>query len=255
MEETEFTRDTLLRGRVQLLQPRGGFRSSLDPVLLAGFIAPPFGQFLDIGCATGALSFLLLTHDRAAQGLGIEIQPRLATLAKAGIETNTFADRFSVIEGDVRVKGVVPIRAFDLVATNPPFRPVGTGVLPPLSEKAMANHEVTLTLHEWLAVAAKALRSDGRLATIFPYDRWEELREELALQGFFVARLRRVVPRSGERPNRMLVEARITACEISEGSPLVVHDQGGYSTEVRRMLGEEEKKTTESTEKTEANES
>jgi hypothetical protein len=61
-EETEITRDTLLRGRVKLLQPRHGFRSSLDPVLLAGFIAPPFGRFLDIGCASGALSFLLLAQ-------------------------------------------------------------------------------------------------------------------------------------------------------------------------------------------------
>ena len=83
-EETEITRDTLLRGRVKLLQPRHGFRSSLDPVLLAGFIAPPFGRFLDIGCASGALAFLLLARDQAARGIGIEIQPRLAALAEQG---------------------------------------------------------------------------------------------------------------------------------------------------------------------------
>ena len=38
--QDEITTDTLLRGRVTLLQPRRGFRSSLDPVLLARFLAP-----------------------------------------------------------------------------------------------------------------------------------------------------------------------------------------------------------------------
>ena len=69
-EQDEITHDTLLRGRVKLLQPRRGFRSSLDPVLLAGFVAPPFGHFLDIGCASGALSFLLLALDASARGVG-----------------------------------------------------------------------------------------------------------------------------------------------------------------------------------------
>jgi len=238
-EEDEITRDTLLRGRVKLLQPRHGFRSSLDPVLLAGFIAPPFGDFLDIGCASGALSFLLLARDRAAHGVGVEIQPRLAALAEQGAKENRFSDRFQIVMGDVRAKGVVPARAFDWVATNPPFRQVGAGVLPPLSEKALANHEVTLALSEWLDVAVTALRPGGRLATIFPFDRWEELRGGLEARGLFVSRWREVVPRTGEVPNRILVEAARVAVKSELAAPLLVHEGNGYSAEVRRMLGEE----------------
>ena len=238
-EEDEITHDTLLRGRVKLLQPRHGFRSSLDPVLLAGFIAPPFGDFLDIGCASGALSFLLLAQDAMARGQGVEIQARLAALAGQGAEANGFADRYQVVIGDVRSKGTVAAQGFDLVATNPPFRAVGAGVLSPLSEKAMANHEVTLTLSEWLDVARAALRPGGRLATIFPFDRWEELRGGLAERGFFVARSRVVVPRAGEMPNRILVEAMRFLGDAQLEAPLLVHDGNGYSAEVRRMLGED----------------
>ena len=239
-EETEITHDTLLRGRVKLLQPRHGFRSSLDPVLLAGFIVPPYGQFLDLGCASGALAFLLLARDATARGVGVEIQPRLAALAGQGAEENGFADRFQVVTGDVRAKGAVAAQAFDLVATNPPFRPVGAFVLPPLSEKAMANHEVTLALSEWLDAAAAALRPDGRLVTIFPFDRWEELSSGLSMRGFLVARSRQVVPRVGEVPSRILVEATRSAVETRSHPPLLVHDGAGYSAEVRLMLGEEE---------------
>ena len=126
-EEADITHDTLLRGRVRLLQPRHGFRSSLDPVLLAGFIGPPFGDFLDIGCASGALSFLLLAEDANARGVGVEIQPRLAALAEQGCAANGFVHRFRVVTGDIRAKIAVAAQAFDLVATNPPFRPVGEG--------------------------------------------------------------------------------------------------------------------------------
>ena len=237
--DADITHDTLLRGRVKLLQPRRGFRSSLDPVLLAGFIEPPYGDFLDIGCASGALSFLLLAKDAFARGIGIEIQPRLATLAEQGREANGFGDRFRVITADVRVEGAVPTQTFDLVATNPPFRPVGEGVLPPQSEKARANHEVTLGLSGWLDVAAAALRVGGRLATIFPFDRWEDLQAGLGARGFSIMRARQVVPRVGDVPNRILIEATRSSVQTRVEPPLVVHEGEGFSSEVRRMVGEE----------------
>lgn len=223
---------------MKLLQPRVGFRSSLDPVLLAGFVETPIGFFLDIGCASGALSFLLLARDPASRGVGVEIQPRLAALAEQGKQDNHFGDRFHVVNRDVRTEGSVATRTFDLVTTNPPFRPVGTGVLPPLSEKALANHEVSLALHEWLDVAARALRPDGRLVTIFPFDRGEELRAGLEARKFSIARSRAVVPRADEAANRILIEARRGLAETRLEPPLVVHDGAGYSAEVRRMLGE-----------------
>jgi len=239
LDEAQITRDTLLRGRVKLLQPRDGYRSSLDPVLLAGFVAPPFGRFLDVGCGTGALSFLLLAHDAAATGVGVELQARLAELAEQGRVENGFESRWRVVQGDARKAGVVETKAFALVATNPPFRPVGTGNLPPDTEKALAHHEVTLTLAEWLDVAAGALRPAGRLATIFPFDRWRELQAGLSERGLAVARSRAVVPRAGGVPGRVLVEARMGKAEAQQEPPLVVHDGSGYAGEVRRMLGED----------------
>ena len=239
LDEADITRDTLLRGRVKLLQPRAGYRSSLDPVLLAGFIAPPFGRFLDIGCGTGALSFLLLARNQAATGVGVEIQPRLAELAEIGRVENGFGSRWAVTVGDVRKPAAIAGGAFDLVATNPPFRPLGTGVLPPDTEKAVAHHEVALTLADWLVVAARALRPGGRLATIYPFDRWRELRAGLAERGLLVARFRLVLSRAGGTPGRVLVEARLGQADAREEPPLVVHDDSGYTPEVQAMLGED----------------
>jgi tRNA1(Val) A37 N6-methylase TrmN6 len=61
----------------------------------------------------------------------------------------------------------------------------------------------------------------------------------LSARGFRVARSRTVVPRAGSAPGRVLVEARKGDCQQPEEPPLVVHDGGGYTAEVRRMLGED----------------
>jgi tRNA1(Val) A37 N6-methylase TrmN6 len=240
-ESEDVTHDTLLRGRVKLIQPARGFRSSLDPVLLAGFVQAPYGHFLDIGCGTGALSFLLLARDPAATGLGVEIQPRLAGLAARSVAANGFDARFAVAAADVRAPGLLPHSAFDLVASNPPFRPLGKGLLPPETERSLAHHEVALTLAEWLRVAQVALQPEGRLAAIYPAERLDEMRAALAAHGLAMARLRMVQAQAGARASRFCFEARRSAlvAETKTETPLVVHEQGRYSAEVRAMLGEE----------------
>ena len=240
------TVDTLLRGRVTLVQPARGFRSSLDPLLLAAFVRPPFGRFVDIGCGTGALAFSLAALDPGASGVAIELQPRLARLAARGLKQNPFASRVEIVEAEVR--GVVgrpglPPAAFDLVATNPPFRPVGGGFVSPNGERARANHEVTLTMDDWLDAAAALVRPGGRVAVVFVAPRQSELLGGLRARGLRPARVRLVHARLEEPASRVLVQAASAggAPEIAATAlepPLVLRGPDGHSDEVRRLLGE-----------------
>jgi tRNA1Val (adenine37-N6)-methyltransferase len=243
VEEGSFTVDTLLRGRVTLLQPARGFRASLDPVLLASFVAPPFGRFLDIGCGAGALSFVLLARDPGATGVAVELQPQLAALAEAGCARNGWAARLEVRAGDVRALARdLGTATFDLVVTNPPFRPVAQGRPSPHETRALSNHEVSLTLAEWADVAARAVRPGGRVAAIFPADRAVELGAALRERDLPPTRLRAVHPRLDRPASRVLVEAeRGGRAPLVVEPPLVVHAAGEqrFSAEVRRMLNED----------------
>jgi tRNA1Val (adenine37-N6)-methyltransferase len=238
----DVTVDTLLRGRVTVLQPARGFRSSLDPVLLAGFLAPPYGTFLDIGCGTGALSFLLLAADATASGVGIEIQPRLATLAAAGRRHNGWDARLVIHEGDAReVARSWRAARFDLVVSNPPFRVVGAGRLPPDPERAVAVSELSLSLADWLDVAARAVCPGGRVAAIFPADRFAELARAMHDRDLALVRVRAVQPFADRPASRVLVEAQRDGNRpLVFEPPLILHAEGErYTAEVRRMLGEE----------------
>jgi len=237
-----FTVDTLLRGRVTLLQPARGFRSSLDPLLLSAFVRPPFGRFVDIGCGTGALAFSLAALDPQATGVGIEIQPRLRALATRALARNDFAPRVAIVEGDVRRSvGRAPLlrASFDLVATNPPFRLVEGGVVSPDRERAQAHHEVTLTLTEWLDAALALMKPGGRLAVVFAAPRLPELVAELGARGLCARRLRLVHPTPDKPAVRLLLEAqRGKERSLDVEPPLFLRGPAGHSEEVRRMLGE-----------------
>ena len=51
---TETTDNAFLGGRVQLLQPRRGYRAGVDPVLLAAAVAARPGEaVLELGCGVG----------------------------------------------------------------------------------------------------------------------------------------------------------------------------------------------------------
>jgi tRNA1Val (adenine37-N6)-methyltransferase len=239
--EEEITSDTLRAGRVRIFQPARGARMSLDPVLLEGFLPPPHGRFLDIGCGTGALSFLLLARDPAAIGVGVELQPRLAALAVRGRDANGWQQRLEIVAGDVRGAGdQVPAAAFDLVATNPPYRTVTGSRRPPDDERALAHQEIALALADWVAAAARAVRPGGRVAAIFPAERAVDLLVALRAQELVPCRLRPVHPRAGEPASRVLVEAeRAGRRPLVIEPPLIVHAEGArYTSEVLRLLDE-----------------
>lgn len=234
------TADALLGGRVRLYQPSRGARMSLDPVLLAGFVAAPYGRFLDIGLGTGALAFLLLARDPGASGVGVELQPQLAALARRGRDENGWEERLEILVGDTRARVAgIPAARFDLVATNPPYRPLDQGNVSPDQERALAHHEVELTLLEWVEVAARAVRPGGRVAAIFPAERSFELGEALAGRGLRPLRLRFVHAQVDRPASRLLVEAeRGGRGRLTVEPPLVVHTaESRFTPEVLAMLG------------------
>jgi tRNA1(Val) A37 N6-methylase TrmN6 len=243
--DPETTADTLLGGRVTLIQPRRGFRSSLDPVLLARFLEPPYGRFLDIGCGTGALSFCLLAGDVHATGVGVELQPRLARLAALGRERNGVGDRFALVEGDFRMLATAVTlerESFDLVATNPPFRAVARGQSSPDGERAVANHEVTLTLAEWLDGARRLVKPGGRVGVVYAAERLPELLAGMNERDLTPVRLRAVHPFADRAAVRVLVEAqRGSRRPLTIEPPLILHvgDPARFTEEARALLDPE----------------
>lgn len=243
-DAAELTEDPILRGRLTLLQPRVGYRFSLDPLLLADFVgAGPLGRVADLGAGCGVVGLLLGRADAQAQVTLVELQPRLAQLCRQNAARNGLAERVSVVEGDLldrAMRAALPGASFDLVASCPPYYQLGRGGVNPTSEEAIARHELRLPLPDLVRAARRLLGFRGRAALVYPSPRLGELLGELAAAGLQPVRLRLMYPRPGEPAQRALVEARKGArADLVIEPPFYVRDlEGSYTPEARRALGE-----------------
>lgn len=225
-----------MRGRLTLWQPRVGYRFSVDPLLLLDFVAPPYGRVVDFCAGVGVVGLGLLTRDAAAQATLVELQPRLATLARRNADDNGLGARVTVRADDAATVGGA---AFDVAVANPPYRALDEGPASPDEEIAVAQHERRLTLPSLARAMRASLVPGGRAAIVYPSARVAHLLATLDGEGLRPLRARFVHPRASEPANRVLVEAEKGARgPLVVEPPLVLYDGNDYTAEARRVLGD-----------------
>jgi tRNA1Val (adenine37-N6)-methyltransferase len=179
------TLDSLFHGRLSILQPRRGYRFSLDSVLLAGLTrVRPRDRVVDLGTGVGVIPLILAFRRGASQVTGVEIHPSLVALARRNVEMNALSRLIRIVEGDLRLIRRESIGGpVSLVVSNPPYREIASGRLNPEAEKAHARHELLADLGEVVRAAARLLPQRGRLALIYPARRLSRLFREVTDAG------------------------------------------------------------------------
>jgi len=205
----ELSEESLFAGRLRCLQPRQGYRFSVDAVLLAHFLTPePEARILDLGAGCGVISLILAHRYPAVSLAALEVQPRLAEVSRRNVALNGLAGRVTVVEGDCRrIAALLPQGSCDWVAVNPPYHHTGRGRHHPESERSKARHEILGGVSEMAQAAAFALKSGGRAAFVYPAARRATLLDVLRENGLAPKRLRMVHPYPGAEAGLLLVEA------------------------------------------------
>ncbi len=173
--DIETTFDHFFEGRLQLVQPKTGYRIAIDPLLLAAAVDVPQGaRVLDVGCGTGAALLSLLMRRPDVQGIGLERHGPFLELAKQSTSLNNLSDRAFLIRGDLASPPAeISAAAFDAVMTNPPFFEAGTV---PDRPDVDSTHAVTeLPLAVWIQKCLGLLKSGGLFAIIHRAERVAEI--------------------------------------------------------------------------------
>lgn len=223
----ELTQGTLLGGRVQYSQARDGYRTGLEPVLLAAACpARPGERVLDLGTGAGAALLCLAARVPQLTGLGIELDPATAEIARRNLVANGWTN-LEIKQGDVS-EGVTE-SVFDHAITNPPWHdPAATP--PPGAERRRAKQGTPGLIATWAAVAARALRPRGTLTLIVPAALFAETCVALAVAGLGAPALFPLWPREGEAARLILMQARQHArgpARILPGG--VLHAERGWT--------------------------
>jgi tRNA1Val (adenine37-N6)-methyltransferase len=238
------TLDSLSIGNLQILQAENGYRYSLDPVVLARFIK--LGnerRVVDLGTGCGILPLLLAKLSDAKEFVGVEVQHDLADRAKRNVVFNGLQSRIRILHEDIRaIRNVLPVGCADLVVSNPPYRRSDSGRIAPNDERAIARHELSGGLTDFIAAASWLLKNGGLFAVIYLAERLPELMSEMMTVGLEPKRLRMVHPRKGKSAKMVLLEGRKGGRPgLQVEAPLYVYaDSGGgrnYSAEILQMYG------------------
>lgn len=228
------------QGRLWLVQKKHGYRFSLDAVLLAGLTElKPGERVMDLGTGCGIVALMLACRQPHGQVVGVESQATLASLAERNVSLNALAGQVEIIATEMQnLPHLFPPASFDVVVSNPPYRPLGCGRINPLAEKALARHELLGSLEEAARAAAYLLPAKGRFGVIYPA--WRLVHLCCLLRSFDLEpkqlRLIHSYPHTDAR--LVWVEARRGGREeLKILPPLTIYQrQGCYSPEIVELL-------------------
>ena len=225
-----------------ILQREKGYRSSLDPILLASFLkAEKKDKIIDLGTGNGIIALLAAQRYPDARITGIDIQDALLEVAKKNVALNNLGKRVEIKKADIREVSVhFKAESFDTAVGNPPYRKGTTGRLNPDREKALARHEIERTLAEYISASKYLAKNKGKIALIYHPSRLTELLCLFEKLDIRASRIRFIHSRADTDAKMVLVEG------IKNGKndtvvlkPLIVYEKRGeYSKEVKEVFQE-----------------
>lgn len=203
--------DGMFQQRVRLRQHRKGYRFSIDPVLLAYFVASSGepGSLLDLGTGCGVVPLLLAELwgriDQTPVVTGIERQESLVALAEENVRLNQRESQVQILSHDLRQPLPGELTP-EIVTFNPPYHIPAQGSLSPNPERAAARHELHGTLEELLPSLLPVLHARTRVALVYPAPGLPRLLSALAGLQLNLHRLRMVHPYVEQDASLVLVE-------------------------------------------------
>lgn len=218
-----------------ITQPEKGYRYSIDPFLLADFVdggSPE--RVADLGTGNGILTTLLRKVFPGAFFLGIDIQYAPLLFAVKNSSSAAF------IQADLReAENLIKAGSFDVAVSNPPFTKVASGRITPSREKAIARHELKLTLSDLISSARHILRDGGLFYLCHTAERSIEVINSLKNAGFAPKTVKFAYSKPGENAFLFLVSAvKNGKNPVSVRPPITLFEPGGEYTFKIKMVYE-----------------
>ena len=173
-----------------------------DGVLLGAWVALGAADrlLLDVGTGTGVIALMLAQRSPAAGVTALDIDAACAEQARANADRSPWGGRVTTCCAPVQEYR--PEEPFDLVVSNPPYFPAGSG-----ESGGSARMELCCTLTQVCAAAAFLLKNGGRFALVHRPERLAGLMEALGQSGLEPKRLQMVQHDRDKPPSAVLVEA------------------------------------------------
>lgn len=233
--------DDLILGNMKVIQPRRGYRFSLDAVLLAHFPAlTGIKRITELGSGSGVISLLMAWRAPQAQITALEVQPAMVERSRRSVALNGLQERIEIIAADIReAEKTLPEGKAELVLSNPPFWRKGEGKISQNPEDAIARHEIELSLPELVEKGSYLLAPGGKMDIIHRAERLDEAIALFRSCKMPVRRLRFIHSFNDREAHLVLIEGvKNSPAALTVMPPLIIYEKAGvYGQELRNIYG------------------
>lgn len=224
----------------KIFQDTDCFSFSLDSIMLANFatIRLKDKKIVDLGCGNGVIPLIMsLRCDKKI--IGVELQSKLADMAKRSVDYNGLDDVIEII--NINMKDYVSdetFESFDLITCNPPYFKVNDkNYFNDNIEKVIARHEVEITLSELMVIVKKMLKNNGNFAIVHRTDRLMEILSEFRKNNIEPKRVRFVHEKSNKESTLVLIEGQKNGkVGLKVENPFILYNEDGSETEEYKKL-------------------
>ena len=224
----------------KIYQDNDCFSFSLDSVMLANFatIRLRDKNIVDLGCGNGVIPLILsLRTDKKI--FGVEIQEKMADMAKRSVEYNGLDKQISIINDNMKnFANSEYFECFDLVTCNPPYFKVNDkNYFNESIEKKIARHEIEINLSDLLVTARKLLKNNGNFAIVHRPERLMEILFEFRKNNIEPKRIQFVYENINKGSTLVLVEGQKNGHEgLKIENPIVMYNEDGSMTDSYALL-------------------
>lgn len=229
--------DLQCRGFV-IYQNPDGYCFTSDSILLANLAkVKRSDRVVDLCSGSGVIGLLVRAKYEPKEVVCVELQPRLAGMAKRSVEKNGVSDVHVVC---ARAQGIYKDigTGYDVVTVNPPYEPKQKKDA--YSEEDVCKTEAEITLEEVVEEGAKLLRYGGLFYMVNRARRLSETLSLMSKYGIEPKKLYLIQPKKDKAVDAFVVEGKRggkPALEIP--APIVVYDENGvYTPEVRSLYNQ-----------------
>ena len=199
----------LLNYNLKIYQDVDAFKFSIDSVLLAEFVNINFRakNIIDF-CSGNAPIPMILSTKFNKNIVGVEIQKDIYSLGLKSIEYNKI-ENIKFLNMDVKNLCNYFDYKFDIITCNPPyFKYNNDSIINVNSSKAIARHEIMITLEDIISVSSKIINDSGSLYLVHRCERLVEIMDLLKKYKFGLRRLQFVYDNINSQSCFLLIEAK-----------------------------------------------
>jgi len=238
--QDRLTRNTFFNGKVTVRQERAGYRFSIDAVILAHHVRPKPGErVVDLGTGCGIVPLIVSYRHPATHIFGIEIQEELADIAKDNVRDNGMQETVRIVHRDMQtIQPAMFQGPVDIVVSNPPFRKAESGRINPNRQRAVARHEINVTLQDVVKAAGDILKTTGRFVLVYTSERLPELVQNMRSSRIEPKNVRFIHSRMDSEAKLMIIVGiKQGRPGLKVGPPIVIYNEdGSYTEEVEAMF-------------------